>query len=74
MDVQWSPGTQHHMPDALSRLPCFMEPGEDISDALPGDASTRGAYEGEEGPVLDGMLSSSSEQRRWARRKRGALW
>ena len=58
MDLQWKAGQNHDLPDALSRLPRFETPGEDIDDSFPGDASDRQAYQGARGPILDGVLLS----------------
>ena len=55
MDLQWRPGAHHQLPDALSRLRPSQEPGDDINDAFPDDASSRQTYRGPEGPVLDGI-------------------
>ena len=55
MDLQWRPGARHQLPDALSRLQPSQEPGDDINDAFPDDASSRQTYRGPEGPVLDGI-------------------
>ena len=58
MDLQWRPGANHQLPDALSRLPLSDEPGTDVDDSFPDDSSTRITYRGPRRPVLDGVLLS----------------
>ena len=58
MDLQWRPGANHQLPDALSRLPLGDAPGTDIDDSFPDDYSTRTTYRGPRGPVLEGVLLS----------------
>ena len=58
MDLQWKAGQNHNLPDALSRLPGFETPGDDVDDFFPGDASDRQAYRGAREPILDGVFLS----------------
>lgn len=58
MCLEWKEGRSHHLPDALSRLPRFDMPGEDIDTSFPGDSSTKLSFRGPKGPVLDGVLLS----------------
>lgn len=39
MDLQWRLGASHQLPNAPSRLPWFAEPGADVDDTFPDDAS-----------------------------------
>ena len=55
MDLKWKEGRNHHLPDALSRLPRFDLPGEDIDVSFPGDSATKLSFRGPQGPVLDGI-------------------
>lgn len=55
MDLQWRLGAHHQLPDALSRLPRFEEPGGDIDDSFLDETPNKGAYQGPTGPVLDGI-------------------
>ena len=56
MELQWRPGANHQLPDALSRLPIGDAPGADVDGSFPDDSSTRTTYKG---PVLEGYCSAS---------------
>ena len=58
MNVQWRPGVNHQLPDALFRLPIGDAPGSDVDDSSSDDSSTWTTYRGPQGPVLDGVLLS----------------
>lgn len=34
MDLELRPGSRHHLPDVLSRLPRFEDPGEDVDESF----------------------------------------
>jgi len=53
--LKWRPGTQHQLPDAMSRLPNKSDVIEDFDDSFPGDESLPNVYKGPQGPVLDGV-------------------
>ena len=53
--LKWRPGTQHQLPDAMSRVPNKIIVIEDFDDSLPGDESLPNVYKGPQGPVLDGV-------------------
>ena len=57
-DLQWRPGANNQIMDALSRLPLNDAPGTDIDNSFPDDSSTRTTYRGPRGSVLDGGLLS----------------
>lgn len=63
MVLEWRAGTQHVLPDALSRLPHNPSPGADISDAFPDDATSAQPQQfvGPRGPQLDGVLLADLE-------------
>ena len=53
--MKWRPGTQHQLPDAISRLPNKSNVIEDFDDSFPGDESLPIVYKGPQGPVIDGV-------------------
>ena len=53
--LKWRPGTQHQLPDAMSRLPNKSSVIEDFDDYFPGDESLPHVYKGPQGAVLDGV-------------------
>ena len=53
--LKWRPGTQHQLPDAMSRLPNKGVVIEDFDDSFPGDELLPNVYKGPQGPVLDGV-------------------
>ena len=53
MELQWRPGTQHQLADALSRSQMSNLRGATVDDSFPGTARYR--YRGPLGPVLDGV-------------------
>ena len=55
MTLEWRPGIQHQLVDALSRAPRVEPHGEDISDFFPGDHSTVRPDQLPKGPILDGV-------------------
>lgn len=64
MDLHWRPGTFHQPPDALSRLPRFVEPANDIDDAFLDDATReRVVQRGHQGAVLDGVQLADLDNR-----------
>ena len=54
MDLQWRPVTKHQCADALSRSH-GLNRGATVDDSFPGDSTTKKAYRGPQGPVLDGV-------------------
>lgn len=63
MTLEWRAGTQHVLPDALSRLPHQPHQGDDIDDSFPDDGSSsqKEQFVGPRGPSLDGVLLSTLE-------------
>ena len=53
--LKWRPGTQHQLPDAMSRLPNKSIVIEDFDDFFPGNESLPNVHKGPQGPVLDGV-------------------
>ena len=51
--LTWRPGAQNQLPEDLSHLLRFSAPGNDTDDSLPGHESSKNAYRGPQGPVLD---------------------
>ena len=67
MTLQWRAGTQHQLPDALSRLFGNTPEGTDVDDAFPDDSTLKSdrRTKGPQGPTLDGIpLSQLGEERR----------
>ena len=54
MELQWRPETEHQFADALSRSHRNKTRGAPMDDFFPGETTTKGAYRGPQGPVLDG--------------------
>ena len=55
MILEWRPGVQHQLADALSRATRVEPQGDDINDAFPGDNSTAGTDQLPKGFILDGV-------------------
>ena len=55
MTLEWRPGVQHQLADALSRAPRVEPHGDDINDAFPGDNSTARTGQLPNGPIVDGV-------------------
>ena len=53
--LKWRPGTQHQLPDAISRLPNKTNLIEDFEKFFPGDESLPNVHLGPQGAVLDGV-------------------
>ena len=51
--LTWRPGTQHQLPDVMSRYKRNVI--EDFSDSFPGDELLPNVYKGPQRPVLDGV-------------------
>ena len=58
--LKWRPGTQHQLPDAMSRLPNKSNVIEDFDEFFPGDESLPNVYKGPQGPVSDGVHLETS--------------
>lgn len=46
MELQWRPGANRYLSNALARLPLSGVPGADIDDSFLDDSSTRPLYRG----------------------------
>ena len=55
MGLQWRPGIKYQSADALSRSHGHKTHGATVDDFFPGDSTTKRAYRGPQGPVLDGV-------------------
>ena len=53
--LEWRPGVQHQLADALSRATGVEPHGDDINDAFPGNNGTAGTDQLPNGPILDGV-------------------
>ena len=58
MELQWRPGSQHRLADALSRSHGSIPPCATVGDSFPGDILIKGTYRGPQRPVLNGVLLS----------------
>ena len=58
MILEWRPGVQHQLADALSCATRVKPHGDDINDAFPGDNSTTGTDQLPIAPILDGVSLS----------------
>ena len=55
MILEWRPGVQHQLADALSCATRVKPHGDDINDAFPGDNSNTGTDQLPKAPILDGV-------------------
>ena len=55
MELQWRPGIRHQFSDALSRSHDNKTRKATVHDSFPGDNTTKRAYRGPQGVVIDGI-------------------
>ena len=55
LELQWRSGTKSQLADALSRSLGNRTRGETVDNSFTGDSTTKGTYQGPQGPVLNGI-------------------